>query len=453
MRSSEINKILRKIIKEAPVDYGDYEERMHPRSQAKIEDPEGIYAKNRGFRKGVADVERIAGKRFKEIVDYVKRYYGTDRNLTDPQVKRAIQTAQMQAVSQAMGIEPRHRELLRDLAVEIAAKEEGWLPYAKNMEQAIEDGLVVKEEKQGGVEYQFDFINILTFLGEKRISPNMFQMKPKEMKKLELPKDFSFDIDELTPEEERQLELEKRHVINALIQGKGKRGQFAYQMYKDRLDAIDPRLYDLYNKIMGANDLMYFTDEDLIEALGGNAAGAAGKMGGGDDNDDDEDGGEEENDTYFANGVIFPILLHELFKVFSVPTSQSQWDDVDPGIAQDVVDKADSMENEPMNFRVGGELLRKLKTLLPDDLILVPENRVYMPFFEQALYSVPAEDFLKNIIANVVSEDKEDNNKAKRRFEELYKKAKSEYEKYKGDGGDDDDYEDDEDDILSQLGL
>ena len=452
MRSSEINKILRKIIKEAPVDYGDYEERMHPRSQAKIEDPEGIYAKNRGFRKGVADVERIAGNRFKEIVDYVKRYYGTDRNLTDPQVKRSIQMAQMQAVSQVMGIEPRHRELLRDLAVEIAAKEEGWLPYAKSMEQAIEDGLVVKEEKQGGVEYQFDFINILTFLGEKRIDPNMFQMKPKEMKKLELPKDFSFDIDDLTPEEERQLELEKRHVINALIQGKGKRGQFAYQMYKDRLDAIDPRLYDLYNKIMGANDLMYFTDEDLIEALGGNAAGAAGKMGGGDDNDDEDGGGEEENDTYFANGVIFPILLHELFKVFSVPTSQSQWDDVDPGIAQDVVDKADSMENEPMNFRVGGELLRKLKTLLPDDLILVPENRVYMPFFEQALYSVPAEDFLKNIIANVVSEDKEDNNKAKRRFEELYKKAKSEYEKYKGDGGDDD-YEDDEDDILSQLGL
>ena len=452
MRDSEINRIVRKIVKEAPVDYGDYEERMHPRSQAKVEDPEGIYAKNRGFRKGVSDVERVTGKRFKEIVDYVKRYYGTDRNLTDPQVKLSIQMAQMDAVRQVMGIEPEHREQLRDLAVEIAAKEEGWLPYAKSMEQAIEDGLVAKEKKQGGVEYQFDFINVLTFLGEQGIDPNMFQMKPKEPKKLELPKNFSFDIDELTPEEERQLEIEKRHVINALIQGKGKRGQFAYQMFKNRLDEIDPRLYDLYNKIMGANDLMYFTDQDLIEALGGNAAGASGKMD--PDEDEDEDGGdEEENDTYFANGVIFPILLHELFKVFSVPTSQSQWDDVDPGIAQDVVDAADSLENEPMQYRVGGELVRKLRTLLPDDLVLVPKNRVYMPFFEQALYSVPAEDFLKNIIANVVSEDKEDNNKAKRRFEEIYKKAKSEYEKYKGDGGDDD-YEDDlGDDLLSQLGL
>jgi hypothetical protein len=104
-----------------------------------------------------------------------------------------------------------------------------------------------------------------------------------------------------------------------------------------------------------------------------------------------------------------------------------------------------------MNFRVGGELVRKLKSLLPDDLILVPENRVYMPFFEQVLFAVPAEDFLKNIIANVVSDDKEDNNKAKRRFEELYKKAKSEYDKYSGDSDDYDD--DDDDDILSRLGI
>ena len=35
---------------------------------------------------------------------------------------------------------------------------------------------------------------------------------------------------------------------------------------------------------MGANDLMYFTDQQLIDTLGGNAAGASGKLDG-----DDED--------------------------------------------------------------------------------------------------------------------------------------------------------------------
>ena len=88
-------------------------------------------------------------------------------------------------------------------------------------------------------------------------------MEKKEKKKLDLPPNFSFDVEELTPDEIRQLEIEKRNVINAIIQGTGKRIQFAYQLYKDRLDEIDPRLYSLYNKIMSANDLMYFTERKL----------------------------------------------------------------------------------------------------------------------------------------------------------------------------------------------
>jgi len=458
MGNKDIERLVRKIVKEAPIDYGDYPERMHPRTQQRIEDPEGIYAKNRAFRGGVSDVEKIAGKRFKEIVDYVKRYFGTEQNITSPQVKMAIQMAQMQAVRQAMQLEPRYKEQLRDLAVEIAAKEEGWLPYSKNMEQAIEEGLVVKTRKNGGILYEFDFVNMLTFLGEKSIDPSIFKMKPQKEQKLPLPPNFSFDIDELTPEEQKQLEIEKRNVINAIIMGKGKRGQFAYQMYKDRLDAIDPGLYPLYNKIMGTNDLMYFTDEDLIEALGGNAAGAAGKMQPQSDDDDDEDeGGEEQdgNDTYYANGVIFPILLHELFKSFSMIQARAQWKDMDPEMATQVIGQTDTMVNEPMNFRVGGELVRKLRTLLPDELTLDNEGKKYIPFFEQLLYSIPAEEFLKNVIANVVSDSPSDNEKAKKKFNELLQQAKANYKKYKEGDDDDDDYDDDEedDDILTRLGL
>ena len=455
MGNRDLERLVRKIVKEAPIDYGDYPERMHPRTQQRIEDPEGIYAKNRAFRQGVSDVEKVAGKRFKEVVDYVKRYFGTERNITDPQVKRAIQIEQMMAVSRAVSLESSKREQLRDLAVEIAAKEEGWLPYATNMEDAINDGTVIKVRKDGGVVYEFDFVNMLTFLGEQRIDPNIFQMKPKKNEKLPLPPNFSFDIDELTPEEQKQLEIEKRNVINAIIMGKGKRGQFAYQMYKDRLDAIDPNLYTLYNKIMGANDLMYFTDEDLIEALGGNAAGSAGKMDSDEDEDEDEGGNEDEgngNDTYFANGVIFPILLHELFKSFSMISARHQWKGMDPGMAQDVISQTDTMQHEPMNFRVGGELVRKLRTLLPDELTIEPDSKKYIPYFEQILYSVPAEDFLKNIIANVVSDSETDNNNVKRRFEEILKKAKSEYDKFNKED-DEDEYDDDEDDILTQLGL
>ena len=456
MGNKDLESLIRKIVKEAPVDYGDYPERMDPRSQAKIEDPEGLYAKNRAFRKGARDVERIAGTRFKEIVDYVKRYYGTEGNITEPSVKRAIQMEQMNAVRQAMSIEPAHREELRDLAVEIASKESGWMSPDMTMEEALENGTITKREgENGGVIYEYDFFNLLTFLGEQPIDPNVFKMQPKEMKKLELPPNFSFEVDELTPDEMRQLEIEKRNVINALIQGTGKRIQFAYQIeeFRNRLDQIDPRLYSIYNKIMSANDLMYFTDEQLIEMLGGNAAGESGQAYG---DDDDEEEGEGQNkeedsvDTFYVNGLIFPIFLHEL-KIFEMIPSREQWRNVDPSIAQDVMGQTDVFSNEPMQFRVGGELVRKLRSLLPDELTIDEYGKKYKPYFSKILYGIPAEEFLKDIMANVVSEDNADNDKARRRFQEIVQQAKREYDKINN--GDDEEDEEEEDDILSRLGL
>jgi hypothetical protein len=454
MVEKDIKRLIKKIVTEAPVDYGDYPERMHPRTQSNIEDPEkNLYGKNKAFRGGTSDVEKMTSKRFKDIVDYVKRYYGMvdaegrpnkGINITDPRVKYGIQVEQMRAVQDAMRIEGSKKDELKDLALEIAAKEEGWLPYSKTLEDAIDEGIIEKENSNSaGTKYKFEFINVEAFLNEKRINPNQFQMEKEEEPEFEIPSNFSFDVDELTPQEEFQLEVEKRNVINAIIQGKGKKGQFAFQAFKDRLDEIDERLYPLYNKIMSANDLMYFTDEDLIEAMGGNAAGSSGV---------DEDGEDEDKDLVIANGVIFPILLHELVKGFAAIPTREQWRGMDPGRAQDVMGQTDVFSNEPMQFRVGGELITKLRFLLPDDLTVNIENRDLLPFFERLLYAVPAEEFLREIMANVVSENPSDNDKAKRKFNELLVKAKEDYKKYKGDG-DDEDFEDEDDDILSKLGF
>ena len=455
MKEKYIQRIINKVIKEAPVDYGDYPERMHPKTQSNIEDPEkNLYGKNKAFKGGTSDVEKMTSTRFKDIVDYVKRYYGIvddqgrpnkSINITDQRVKYGIQVEQMRAVQEVMRLEGPKKDELKDLALEIAAKEEGWLPYSKTLEDAIDEGMVEKELSRGaGTKYKFEFVNVLTFLNEEKINPNQFQMEKEEEPEFEIPANFSFDVDELTPQEEFQLEVEKRNVINAIIQGKGKKGQFAFQAFKDRLDEIDPRFYPLYNKIMSANDLMYFTDEDLIEAMGGNAAGSSGV---------EEDGDDEDRDMVIANGLIFPILLHELVKGFAAIPTREQWRGMDPGKAQDVMGQTDVFSNEPMQFRVGGELITKLRFLLPDDLTVNVENRDLLPFFERLLYAVPAEEFLKEIMANVVSENPSDNNKAKRKFNELLVKAKEDYKKFKEDRGDDYDDEDEDDDILSKLGF
>lgn len=449
MGDKELKKLIRRIVKEAPIDYGSYPERMDPSAERKISDPEGIFAKTRAFG-GVPDVERLAGTRFKEVVDYVKRYYGTTENLTRPDVAQAIMTEMMRATQQALIIESTKKQQLKDLAVEIASKEEGWLPYSITLKEAIEEGLIVKSQTDdGGTKYKFDFINVVAYLNEKKIDPNQFRMEKGKLPKLELPKNFSFDIDELTPEEQRQLEIEKRHIINALIQGRGKRGQFSYQAFKDRLDEIDSRLYPLYNKIMSGNDLLYFTNDQLIEMLGGNAAGSSSVES---DDEEDEEGGEGDSmDVIVTNGLIFPILLHELVKGFASVASREQWREVDPGMAMDVMSQTDVFSHEPMQFRVGGELVRKLKSLLPNELTIDLEGRKYLPFFERILYGIPAQEFLKDIMSNVISERPSDNDKVKRRFEEILSKAKKDYDKYYGNEDDEDEEEDD--DILSRLGI
>ena len=176
--------------------------------------------------------------------------------------------------------------------------------------------------------------------------------------------------------------------------------------------------------------------------LGGNAAGSAGKAKpeqGDEDEDDDQSGEKMDKDTWFANGLIFPILLHEVDKAFSMVTARQQWKGMDPEMAQQVISQTDTMEHEPMNFRIGGELARKIRTMLPKELVLDPDSLVYMPFFEKNLYEVPAERFLKQIIANVVSKRKEDNAKAVKEFKEIFEKAKKEYHRFKGDNKDKDD--------------
>ena len=457
--NARIRRAIRKVMLEAPMDFGDYQERPHPRSQQKIEDPEGIYAKNKSFKRGISDVENLASERFKEVVDKVKEYYNIQGDFRGTTLTSAIMTDFQSALRRVLSIESGNKEKLRDLAVEIASTFQGWMPvrqedikdengnvifYANDpvtLKQGLEDGTIEKMDYEGGKLYLLPDINLLTYFGsEQAISPEQFQMKPKENTPLPIPPNFSFDIDELTPEEKKQLEIDKRNVINIFIGAAGKRGQFYYLYYKNQLDAINPELFSLYNKIMSANDLMYFTDEDLIESMGGSAAGSSGV---------EEDDEEEDKDLVIANGVIFPILLHELVKGFAAIPTREQWRGMEPEMAQDVMGQTDVFSNEPMQFRVGGELITKLRFLLPDDLTVNVENRDLLPFFERLLYAVPAEEFLKEIMANVVSEDPRDNDKAKRKFNELLVKAKEDYKKYKSD----EDYEDEDDDILSKLGF
>jgi hypothetical protein len=119
-----------------------------------------------------------------------------------------------------------------------------------------------------------------------------------------------------------------------------------------------------------------------------------------------------------------------------------------------VLGQTDVLSNEPMQLRIGPEIVEKIRFALPDD-IFDPEYKGLINFFHVLLYQIEAKEFLE-IIGNAISEDSSKLAKAKKRFEELVREAKQmkeEFENYKEEEDIDSEDDDDLDDFLSGLGI
>jgi len=425
------------------LDYGDTPERMDPKLEKKLANPESLYGSNPAMKKGPADVQRLVSQRFKKVADKLREVTKIE-NLSSKQVQGMVYEEMMAKLPMIIQIEARHKEELEELAKQASMEEteipEGW-------------------------------VKIIAELGS-RIDTSNFQMEPKKEKedeedkepKLEIP---SFDVSDLTDEEEFELEKHKRNIINAIIQGAAKKGHYVFQKpnIKERLNEIDPRLYPAYLGIMAINDFMYFTMEQMIEMMSQTGNGVAGKVEL-DPDDEDEDGGQDDSDSdtvIKAQGMIFPILCHEIIKGieeskgrYGLPTSDTMREKVKGAV--------DILPNEPMQLRIGPEIAEKLRLALPDEMF-DKSNKGLINWFHILLYQVPAQEFL-DIVGNAISEDESKVKKATSRFQEIMKEAaemKKEFDEYKEDndssdfsssndfGNDDDD--DDLDDFLGSLGI
>jgi len=418
------------------INYGDRPERMDPSLERKLGDPQGLYAQNPSMKKGTMDVQRLVSSRFGKVADKLKQITG-NRNIGSRQVQQMIYGEMMTRLPNIMRIESNHRDELEQLAVE-ASLDETEIPQ--------------------------DWFKIEPYLNRAPIDVSNFRYTPDEDEdeeedekepKLKMP---SFDIEDLTDEEILELEKHKRNIINAIIQGAAKKGHYLFQKpeVKARLDAIDPSLYRDYLGIMAINDFMYFTMEQMIEMMSQTGQGVAGKVEL-DDNDDEgeegEEGGEEKPDTVIrAFGAIFPILCHEIIK--GVEEAKGRYGlPEDPEMRQKVQGQVDLLSNEPMQLRIGPEIVEKIRFALPDEMF-EDENKGLINWFHIQLYQIPAEEFLE-IIGNAISEDQSKVKKATQRFDEIMKEAqelKREYDDYKEESGSDSDDEDDDDDIDDFLG-
>ena len=396
------------------IDYGNTPERMDPNLERKLGDPESLYAQNPAMKKGAEDVQRLVSQRFQKVADKLRQVTGIG-NLNSKQVQGMIYQEMMSKLPRIMSIEARHKDELIQLAIE-ASLEEGEVP-----ENTYE---------------------IEGFLGES-IDASNFRYQPDEEdddeeeddedEKINIP---SFDVEDLTDEEELELEKHKRNIINAIIQGAAKKGHYLFQKpdVKARLDAIDPSLYPSYLGIMAINDFMYFTMEQMIEMMSQTGQGVAGKMSLEDADDEGGEGGDDDDDTpdtkIVAEGMIFPILCHEIIKGLEAVKGrygQSQ----NPSIRQKVKGAVDLLSNEPMQLRIGPEIVEKIRLALPDEMFS-ESNKGLINWFHISLYQLAAQEFLQ-LMGDVISTDGSKVKRATSRFREIMKEAmqlKEEYDEY-----------------------
>ena len=425
------------------LDYGNRPERMDPSLERKLASPDSLYAQNPAMRKGVADVQRLVSQRFQKVADKLKEVVG-NRNIGSQQVQGMIYNEMMGKLRNIMSIEAAHKDELEQLAVEASLEEqqvpEGWYQIEPHLGQQpdVSDFRYAPEE------------------------PKDDEDDDEEKDELEIP---SFDIEDLTDEEELELEKHKRNIINAIIQGAAKRGHYIFQepWVKARLDAIDPSLYRDYLGIMAINDFMYFTMEQMIEMMSQTGQGVAGKVSldDADEEEDGEEGGEEQPDTkIIAVGMIFPILCHEIIKGLEEAKGR-HGHSKNPDIRDKVRGAVDVLSNEPMQLRIGPEIVEKFRHAMPDEMF-DESNKGLINWFQILLYQIPAQEFLE-IIGNAISEDESKVKKATDRFREVMREAqemKSEFEDYKEEKGiesddDDDDFDEDDglDDFFGSLGI
>jgi hypothetical protein len=418
------------------IDYGNTPERMDPNLERKLGSPEGLYAKNPAMKKGVKDVERLVSQRFQKVADKLREVTGI-QDLSSKQVQGMVYQEMMRKVPNIMRIESQHRDELIELAIEASLDEtevpDDWYQIEGNLGMPNTDN------------FRFDTEDD----------------EDEEEKKLQFP---SFDVEDLTDEEILELEKHKRNIINAIIQGSAKKGHYLFQKpeIKAKLDAIDPSLYGDYLGIMAIIDFLYFSQEQMIEMMSQTGQGIAGKVELG-DADEEEEGGEEgeyQPDTKItATGLIFPILCHEIIKGLEEATGRHGLP-TDPSMRQKVMGQTDTLANEPMQLRIGPEIVEQLRFVLPDEMFDT-KNKGLIVFFKIELYKMPAEQIL-GIVGDAISEDSSKVNKAKSKFVEIMNKAKSvkeDFENWKNEKEeetpevDNENDDDDLDDFLRGLGI
>jgi hypothetical protein len=140
----------------------------------------------------------------------------------------------------------------------------------------------------------------------------------------------------------------KRRLINGITQGASVRGAFAFMLFKEYIDQINPELVGKYSEILKLVFGTYDDDSAIAMMLAAIAQGA--KMQGGESEMEYDD----ENDQFIikAQAMCFPMLVHEIIKgLYEIVGTEGFGSDKDKN--QAIINAVDKVSNEPEDLRYG----------------------------------------------------------------------------------------------------
>ena len=155
--------------------------------------------------------------------------------------------------------------------------------------------------------------------------------------------DIDFEYDSLNQINSTKDEVYKRRLLNCLSMGAGLTMGSDIASYIQEIYGLDPKLADLYNKVLALNDYLLFTSENVgISDENKMQAGTVTV----------NIGAPDELVTIKAQGKIFPILLSETIRgLFELFTSQGL--PKERALAVQVIGRSDFIKAEPWDMRIG----------------------------------------------------------------------------------------------------
>ena len=417
----EIDKIVNKIINEAPIDY-DGPERMDPSIERKILGKETPYSNHPAIPKMSRDfIELVSSKRFKDTVTKLRSALttsvGSTASLTTGNPLTNLLMLALKALRQSASIESRHKEELETLAVALVTKElsipKGALQFDAKL---IHDGTTTDSENK---------------LRRQSEEPSREEMMDAFKSAQEHENDIEAFLDAMDTFDK---EKAKRRLINSLIGGAAKKGQYMYHLVSEKLNEIHPNLIELYSVTTAIVDHLYWLyPEETIEAMSGRGGGEAGTS---------EINNETNPPTVIARGTNFPILVHELIKgVYEVFGTHGLPDD--PRQAEMIMGSQDTVPAEAWDLKLGPVFWELLQKSYPIEILSEEDMKYIQHYLFMRISAMPADSFFE-LFREVLEEKPAGREKIQRMVNEIVKELEED---------DENEDEDEDDDILSQLGL